>query len=160
VKFTERGRPAHLGSGTEGDIGANEALLLRFLTTWVGSALGAGKEAGREMFERSGAAHVWWLSSCLKKLSVGLANDVVWRYCDLRRGFGVFLINGSGSVFGLGFGRVCNFGNGSGSTNRTVGGDDFLCGVVFIDSEDLRLGFKLDRLGLDADDEDEDTSDS
>jgi hypothetical protein len=110
--------------------------------------------------DEGGAAHDWWLSSCLKKLSVGLANDVVWRYCDFNRGFGILLIKGSGSIFGLGFGHACDFGNGSGCAKRTVGGDDLRFGFVMIESECLRLGFKLDRLGLGAEDEEDETSDS
>jgi hypothetical protein len=110
-------------------------------------------EAGREISDRAGAAYTWWLSSCSKKLSVGLVKDAVWRYWDFIREFGILLTKGSGSVFGLGF----NFDNGSGSANRTAGGDDLRSEFVAIDSEDLRLGFKLDRLGLGTDDEKDDT---
>lgn len=73
--------------------------------------------------------------------------------------FGILLIKGSAScrVFGLALGHVCDFGSGSGSAKRTVGGDDLLLGVVGTDSEDLRLGFRLDLLGLNTKgDEDED----
>ena len=48
------------------------------------------------------------------------------------RGFGILLIKGSGSIFGLGF----DFGNGSGSANRTAGGDDLRSVFVAIDFED------------------------
>jgi hypothetical protein len=48
-------------------------------------------------------------------------------------------------IFGLALGQVCGFGNGSGSANRTAGGEDLLSDTKVIDSEDLRLGFRLDR---------------
>lgn len=64
--------------------------------------------------------------------------------------FGILLIKGSGScrAFGRAFGHVCDFGSRSDSAKCTVCGDDLLLGVVGTDSEDLRLGFRLDLLGL------------
>jgi hypothetical protein len=43
-------------------------------------------------------------------------------------GFGILLINGSErrAGFGCGAGHVYDFGDGSGSAKRTVGGDDLL----------------------------------
>ena len=64
--------------------------------------------------------------------------------------FGIRLIKGPGScrAFCLALGHICDFGSSSDSAKRTVCGDDLLLEVVGPDSEDLRLGFRLDLLGL------------
>ena len=61
--------------------------------------------------------------------------------------FGILLIRGSGSciVFGLALGQVFDLANGSGSAKRTAGGEDLLLDAIVTASEDLRLGFRLDR---------------
>ncbi|CAO2658696.1 Nn.00g064190.m01.CDS01 [Neocucurbitaria sp. VM-36] len=77
-------------------------------------------------------------------------------------GFGTLLVRSSGcwGLFGIDAGHVYDFGNGSGSTNRTVGGDNLLLRFVPTGCEVLRLDFIDDRFGVDTDELDDETLES